>query len=92
MSHGDIYTSKLYGLVLNRFGTVDLLDDIEDHWDSNTHLKERKEFLLRLQQHTKLTGQRVSFISGDVHAAQVGRTYTYPKVQSAQAIDEDPKP
>ena len=44
---------------------MELLDDIEDHWDSSTHTKERRQVILRFQEHTKLTHQRVSFISGD---------------------------
>ena len=63
-----------------RFNHVELLDDIEDHWDSSTHQKERDECIHRFQEHAKLHHHRVSFISGDVHCAQVGRLYTAPKV------------
>ena len=71
----------LYCLFGNcRFETVSLLDDLQDHWDSAVHLKERNALIHRLQEHARAHGRRVSFISGDVHCAQVGRLYTSPKV------------
>lgn len=64
---------------------MELLDDIEDHWDSSTHDKERRECIRRFQEHAKLHHHRVSFISGDVHCAQVGRLYTSPKVRRCRS-------
>ena len=64
----------------HRFGHVDLLDDVIDHWDAKTHLGERKAFVERLQAVAKARQARISFVSGDVHVAGIGRLYTRPKV------------
>ena len=64
----------------HRFGHVDLLDDVIDHWDAKTHLGERSAFVERLQAVAKARQARISFVSGDVHVAGIGRLYTRPKV------------
>ena len=35
----------LNSLLAKRFGQVEILDDIVDHWDSRSHLKERDHML-----------------------------------------------
>lgn len=69
------------GCLLPRFDHADLLDDIVDHWDANAHLGERRFFVESLQAVAKAREARVSFISGDVHCAGIGRLYSHPKVQ-----------
>ncbi|KAK9863128.1 hypothetical protein WJX84_002391 [Apatococcus fuscideae] len=66
--------------ILDRFGNADLLDDIVDHWDASSHLHERRMLIQRLQTLCLNRQLRVTFISGDVHLAAVGRLYTNPKV------------
>jgi hypothetical protein len=51
--------------------------------DASEHLGERRAFIERLQGLAKGRQLRVSFISGDVHLAAVGRLYTRPKVRRA---------
>lgn len=70
-----------------RFDHADLLDDIVDHWDANTHKHERRFFVERLQAVAKAREARVSFLSGDVHCGGVGRLYSRPKVGSAHPTD-----
>lgn len=70
-----------------RFDHADLLDDIVDHWDANSHLDERRVFVERLQALARARQLRVSFISGDVHLAAVGRLYTRPKVGRVQGFN-----
>ncbi len=63
------------------FGHAQLLDDVLDHWDAGTHVAERKAFIKRLQHLARARRLRISFISGDVHAASVGRLYSRPKAR-----------
>ncbi len=54
----------------NNFGTVDLIDDVLDHWDGD-HVKERNDLLIRLFHFSNKHKVRVTILSGDVHAASV---------------------
>jgi len=58
---------------LNRFnGDAELLDDLNDHWTSRSHKKERNWLIEQLQKFAKIHRIRISFLSGDVHCAAVG--------------------
>ena len=48
--------------------------------DAKAHLHERRYFVERLQAVARSRQARVSFMSGDVHVAAVGRFYSRPKV------------
>ncbi|KND03116.1 uncharacterized protein SPPG_02177 [Spizellomyces punctatus DAOM BR117] len=68
--------SGLMSGVISQFGEVDLLDDLIDHWTHPNHTPERTALITRLQAHASQTRTRISFISGDVHCAGVGRFFT----------------
>ncbi|KAJ7685037.1 hypothetical protein DFH06DRAFT_969067 [Mycena polygramma] len=58
---------------VNKFNAeAELLDDLNDHWTSRSHKKERNWFIEQLQKFAKIHQIRVSFLSGDVHCAAVG--------------------
>ncbi|KAJ7905339.1 hypothetical protein B0H14DRAFT_3078826 [Mycena olivaceomarginata] len=58
---------------VNKFNAeAELLDDLNDHWTSRSHKKERNWFIDQLQRFAKIHRIRISFLSGDVHCAAVG--------------------
>lgn len=57
-------------------GKPDLLDDLDDHYTSRTHKKERKQLVLRLQNLSKKFGVRITILGGDVHLAAFGRFFS----------------
>ncbi|KAJ6455731.1 hypothetical protein C8R45DRAFT_1187359 [Mycena sanguinolenta] len=58
---------------VNKFNAeAELLDDLNDHWTSRSHKKERNWFIQQLQKFAKIHRIRVTFLSGDVHCAAVG--------------------
>ncbi|KAJ7273561.1 hypothetical protein B0H12DRAFT_1089992 [Mycena haematopus] len=58
---------------VNKFNAeAELLDDLNDHWTSRSHKKERNWFIGQLQKFAKIHRIRISFLSGDVHCAAVG--------------------
>ncbi|KAF9900892.1 hypothetical protein EC991_006750 [Linnemannia zychae] len=60
--------------VVNKInGEPELLDDLNDHWTAKAHKQERNKFITRLQNFANDRKIRVTFISGDVHCAGVGR-------------------
>ncbi|KAG0048204.1 hypothetical protein BGZ83_006808 [Gryganskiella cystojenkinii] len=60
--------------VVNRLnGEPELLDDLNDHWTAKAHKAERNKFITRLQNLANDRKIRVTFISGDVHCAGMGR-------------------
>ncbi|KAG0230204.1 hypothetical protein BGX31_005960 [Mortierella sp. GBA43] len=60
--------------VVNKLnGEPELLDDLNDHWTAKLHKSERNKFLTRLQEFSNARRIRVTFLSGDVHCAGVGR-------------------
>ncbi|OAQ22339.1 hypothetical protein K457DRAFT_143499 [Linnemannia elongata AG-77] len=60
--------------VVNKInGEPELLDDLNDHWTAKAHKQERNRFITRLQNYANDRKIRVTFISGDVHCAGVGR-------------------
>ncbi|KDN53007.1 hypothetical protein K437DRAFT_253657 [Tilletiaria anomala UBC 951] len=58
-------------------GQAELLDDLGDHWCAGPHKHERNWLVERIQEVACEKRLRVSFISGDVHAAGVGVFFGY---------------
>lgn len=61
------------GLVNEFDGSVEVLDDLEDHWCAKHHKAERNKLIALLQDFGARHGVRVTILSGDVHLAAVGR-------------------
>ena len=76
--------NKRFGMaggLFNHFdGQVDILDDLDDHYTSRHHKKERKHLILRLQQFSKAYNVRVTILGGDVHLGAMGRFYSPTKL------------
>jgi hypothetical protein len=69
------------GGVFNHFdGSVDLLDDLDDHYTARTHKKERNAFIERLQAICSEFSIRITILGGDVHLAALGRFYSNPNL------------
>jgi len=65
------------GDFFNKFdGSVDLLDDLDDHYTSRHHKKERLHLIERLQALALDHSVRITILGGDVHLAAMGRFYT----------------
>ncbi|OBT52323.1 hypothetical protein VE04_07233 [Pseudogymnoascus sp. 24MN13] len=78
------FLNKRFGLgggFINRFdGSVDLVDDLDDHYTAHRHKAERFQLVKMLQDLSGTYGVRVTILSGDVHLAAVGRFYANPKL------------
>ncbi|KAK1837219.1 hypothetical protein QBC39DRAFT_246860 [Podospora conica] len=71
----------LGGSFFNSFdGSVDLLDDLDDHYTARTHKKERNHLIHRLQGVCAEFSVRTTILGGDVHLAALGRFYAKPKM------------
>ncbi|KAI1460508.1 hypothetical protein F4805DRAFT_454930 [Annulohypoxylon moriforme] len=69
------------GGVFNHFdGSVDLLDDLDDHYTARTHKKERNALVHRLQGLCAEFSVRLTILGGDVHLAALGRFYSNPNL------------
>jgi hypothetical protein len=67
--------------VFNHFdGSIDLLDDLDDHYTARTHKHERHHLVERLQEIASQFSVRITILGGDVHLAAVGRFYSNPKL------------
>ncbi|KAI3548644.1 hypothetical protein CSPX01_03073 [Colletotrichum filicis] len=78
----------LAGGVFNHFdGSVDLLDDLDDHYTARTHKKERNALVERLQAISSEFSVRITILGGDVHLAAMGRFYSHPKLNIASEND-----
>lgn len=53
-----------------------LMTDMIDRWNSTYHMEERNQFLKRIQKWCEKTHVRVTFVSGDVHMAGLGKFAT----------------
>ncbi|GAV28926.1 hypothetical protein PMKS-002404 [Pichia membranifaciens] len=51
----------------------ELLDDMNDHWCSHTHKRERNKLMKRLIDFGKANNVRITILSGDVHLCCVSR-------------------
>lgn len=78
------FANRRFGLgggLFNHFdGSVDLLDDLDDHYTARTHKKERNEMVERFQGICKQFSVRITILGGDVHLAALGRFYSNPKL------------
>ncbi|ETI21991.1 hypothetical protein G647_06061 [Cladophialophora carrionii CBS 160.54] len=74
--------NKRFGLAggfFNSFdGSVDLLDDLDDHYTARHHKTERRELILRLQKLAADFSVRITILGGDVHLAALGRFFSAP--------------
>jgi len=68
-------------------GSVDLLDDLDDHYTARTHKKERNALIERLQVVCGEFSVRITILGGDVHLAAMGRFYSNPKLGIATEND-----
>lgn len=68
-------------------GSVDLLDDLDDHYTARTHKKERNFFIERLQALSAEHSVRITILGGDVHLAAIGRFYANPDLKIATEND-----
>ncbi|QSZ28820.1 hypothetical protein DSL72_003325 [Monilinia vaccinii-corymbosi] len=69
------------GSFFNHFdGSVDLLDDLDDHYTAHTHKRERHYLVTQLQSLASQFSVRVTILGGDVHLAAVGRFYSNPSL------------
>jgi hypothetical protein len=69
------------GSFFNTFdGSVDLLDDLDDHYTARTHKKERNWLVEKLQGICAEFSIRITILSGDVHLAALGRFYSNPRL------------
>ncbi|KAI1386879.1 uncharacterized protein F4822DRAFT_328715 [Hypoxylon trugodes] len=69
------------GGVFNHFdGSVDLLDDLDDHYTARTHKKERNALIQRLYAVCAEFSVRLTILGGDVHLAALGRFYSNPNL------------
>ena len=53
-------------------GTAELEDDLRDQWQSRTHRKEWKRFLIMLAEHQEKSAGMVTVVSGEIHLATRG--------------------
>ena len=68
------------GGLFNQFdGSIDLLDDLDDHFTAHQHKPERNQLIHRLQDLARRYSVRVTILGGDVHLAAVGRFFTRAK-------------
>ncbi|KAL8295193.1 hypothetical protein RB597_008540 [Gaeumannomyces tritici] len=78
------FLNRRFGLgggIFNHFdGSVDLLDDLDDHYTARTHKKERNQLIERLQRVSAEHSVRITILGGDVHLAAFGRFYSNPKL------------
>ena len=76
------------GGLFNQFdGSVDLLDDLDDHYTARQHKPERAQLIQRLQKIASEFSVRVTILGGDVHLAALGRFYSKPKLHIP--VEED---
>lgn len=64
------------GLVNEFDGSVEVLDDLNDHWCLKNHKRERNYLLKRLTEFGAKNGVRATILSGDVHLCCFGRLKT----------------
>jgi hypothetical protein len=78
------FLNKRFGVaggLFNHFdGSVDLLDDLDDHYTARAHKKERLGLILELQNLAAEFSVRITILGGDVHLAAVGRFYNSGKI------------
>ncbi len=70
--------SGLADSLMSPFGTVEILDDLLDHWNADPHKHEKTSLVHMMQTLSLARGFRFSLLSGDVHVAAVGRFVSQP--------------
>ncbi|CAK7265893.1 hypothetical protein SEPCBS119000_001740 [Sporothrix epigloea] len=76
------------GSFFNSFdGSVDLLDDLDDHYTARAHKKERSWLIEHLQVLSAENSVRITILGGDVHLAALGRFYAKPDLNIASEND-----
>ncbi|UNI14991.1 hypothetical protein JDV02_001566 [Purpureocillium takamizusanense] len=79
------FLNRRFGLgggLFNHFdGSVDLLDDLDDHYTAKTHKLERAQLIEQMQAIAAEYSVRVTILGGDVHLAALGRFYSNPKLK-----------
>ncbi|ODA81904.1 hypothetical protein RJ55_00409 [Drechmeria coniospora] len=79
------FMNRRFGLgggLFNHFdGSVDLLDDLDDHYTAKTHKAERAFLVQSMQKIAAEFSVRVTILGGDVHLAALGRFYSNPKLK-----------
>lgn len=75
-------------LVNNFDGSVEILDDLNDHWCAKVHKKERNKFITELQHLADETSVRITILAGDVHLGAVGRFFSNPHTTNVGAWPE----
>lgn len=82
----------MFGLggMVNKFNQAsELLDDLNDHWAANTHKKERNWLVLECQKVALAMHARITFLSGDVHLAAVGKLFTKTRKGRTPRTEEE---
>ncbi|CAN6653439.1 hypothetical protein TRVA0_026S01596 [Trichomonascus vanleenenianus] len=72
------------GLMNDFDGSIEILDDLDDHWCAKHHKKERNWLVEELLAFARDTKVRVTILSGDVHLAAIGRFYTKNRLPAEQ--------
>lgn len=74
------FLNKRFGVAQSFFnnfdGEIDILDDLDDHYCAGTHKLERNDLVHRFQRFAADRNVRITFLSGDVHLAAIGRFYS----------------
>lgn len=81
------------GLVNEFDGSVEVLDDLNDHWCSKNHKRERNQLIQLLTQFGARHGVRITILSGDVHLCCFGRLKTklhlHPHAHMLEGVDAE---
>lgn len=78
------------GLVNEFDGEIELLDDMEDHWCSHHHKKERNALMKRLIAFGHEHSIRITILSGDVHLCCISRFRDDSGRKSYKSPENDP--
>lgn len=87
------------GLVNEFDGSVEVLDDLEDHWCAKHHKHERNYLVGKLQEFGAQNAVRITILSGDVHLAAIGRfkskvhkhTVRSKKIETNERVLQEPE-
>ncbi|CRG92339.1 putative protein YGR266W [Talaromyces islandicus] len=78
----------MFSGLVNKFdGSVEILDDLDDHWTAKNHKTERTWLIEDLQDLAAEKSIRVTILSGDVHLAAIGQFYSNPSLNLAKDKD-----
>ncbi|KAI5964357.1 uncharacterized protein KGF55_002299 [Candida pseudojiufengensis] len=84
------------GLVNEFDGDVEVLDDLNDHWCSKYHKRERNKLVKDLIEFGASKGIRITILSGDVHLCCIGRMkskyHNHPNthlIRGSEAIQQE---